>query len=186
MQLTMILIYMHGFWHCLVSETLWRKLVTYIIDEETRQAGIKKREEKRVRKALQYKKETDLTIAELLIQYDGGIVPENTYPKFRERGCAARRIVADKPTLKDYAELYSAAYAMELAGANVKVELNEWVSSYSKERTYNEHPIGALVLSVKEYTETEADYYVAKEEFRSRHKEDYLNKLKARIDKMSV
>lgn len=130
-------------------------------------------------------KKNELTIAEMLIQYDGGIVPENTYPKFRARGCAARRIVADKPTLKDYAELYSAAYAMELAGANVNVEVNQWISAYSGERTYNDHPVGALVLSVKEYTETEVDYYAAKEECRKTHKEEYLRKLKAKIEKIS-
>ncbi len=155
--------------------------MNYIIDEETRQAGIKKREEKRVRKALQKKSEHDLTIAELLIQYDGGIVPENTYPKFRERGCAAKRIVSEKPKLKDYAEIYSAAYAMELAGASVNVKINE---QEGLRRTYNEYPIGALVLSVKEYTETEADYYAAKEEARNKHNETYLKNLKAKIDKM--
>ena len=153
----------------------------FIIDEETRQAGIKKREEKRVRKALQKKSENDLTIAELLMQYDGGVVPENTYPKFRERRCLGKRMVSEKPKLKDYAEIYSAAYAMELAGAIVKVEVNEREGMH---KTYNEYPIGALVLSIKDCTETETDYYAEKEKARAQHKEEYLLKLKKRIDKM--
>jgi hypothetical protein len=156
--------------------------MTYAIDEETRQAGIKKREEKRVRKALQKKSERDLTIAELLILYDGGIVPENTYPKFRKRECTAKRIVREKPKLKDYAEIYSAAYAMELTGASVNVEINE---QEDLRRTYNEYPIGALVLSVIDYMESDADYYAAKEEARNKHKETYLKNLKARIAKMT-